>query len=1154
MGGVRIWCVGFAALAAALGVAGAPAAIAQSLDIPLQLAQSATGVRLIVNIGIGGQAPRAYMFDTGSSLFNAAYSASAFGAIPSDMSAPSALYPNGLPTGVIYSYTGSTVFTGNLVSVPSLTFYPTASTPAGSAAGVTLNATTPGGAPSGFTINAVFDRNGVPINNAVPLQAIPGVFGGIYGIFGAGDFAQYETGTTATGNRLVPANTSTVAVGSVLGQALVPGTTAGYVVAANGQPLSALSTGTTQNPGSLVNGPQVGQTVTSCSPCVMLGLTPALLAQFQPINTLAWSTVALLTFPNSNAPSSTEYGIRMNFAASAPGQPSVTWNSQPTLLDTGTPTNQPNNRTADVSGLATFNPVTGKFGLNQGTTFTVSGTAGGATPTGNQVFPTGSYPYNSPYSVQFGTGTNTNIVGVSFFLENSVLYDLAGHAVGYTPNFVTDTNIATSAASPLVVGANSVPLGLAGIISGPGGVSITPGGSATLSGTNTYAGATSINGGLLALVGPGSISASSGVNVSASGMFDISGATGGAAITTLSGDSTGLVWLGARTLTLSNASTTFDGMIFGAGGLRLTGGVETLTGSNFYSGATTVDGGMLLVDGSIAASNLTTVGSGGALGGTGTVGATAIGNGGTLLPGLPGIAGGTLNISGNLTMTNAAGYLATVSPSAASLARVTGTAQLGGTLDAYGSGGAFSSGAKYTVLTATGGIGGGFSTLVTTGSFGSMTPTLSADANDVFLTLAPANLASHLPAGAPRNVISLADAITSVNFGTPPLAFQNLFNLPAPQLQNALAQLSGEAATGGQKAALDIANDFLNVMFNPYAGNRGGGFGPMAYAPPAALGYASDDAAAESALGYAKAGPRPKPFQPLASFGSSQAYQPRWSAWGSAYGGQATVDGNAAAGSASTTTSVAGFAAGVDYRTDPDTVMGVALGGGSGNWNLGNGRGGGRTNVFQIGGFASKRIGAAYVSAGLAYGAHWLSTSRTVTAAGADILNADFLASTLSGRLEGGYRIETRDFALTPYAAVQVTAFSTPAYSETAAVGAPAFALNYADRSSATTRTELGGWADKRLLLANGNALLLRARLAWAHDFNNGGSVNAVFQTLPGASFTVGGAVPSADSALLSFAAEYWLAAGWRVGGRFDGEFSSNKTSYAGTATARKVW
>jgi autotransporter-associated beta strand protein len=1145
VGGVRVWWVKSATLGLVLGGVGTPAALAQSLDIPLQVAQSADGVRLIVNVGIGGAAPRSYMFDTGSSLFNAAYSASAFGAIPSNMS-------GSLPTGVSYSYTSGSVYTGNLVSVPSLTFYPNSSLPADSSAGITLNANTPGG----FTINAVYARNGVDINSVVPLQTIPGVFGGIYGIFGAGDFAQFRTGTDP-GQPGVTPNTSTIAVGSPLGQAVVAGTTAGYVVAANGQPLSGLLTGTTPNPGSLVNGPQVGQSVTSCSPCVMLGLTPALLAQFQPMNTIAWSPHGgPQTFPNSNAPSSSEYGIRMNFSASGPGQPTVSWNNQPTLLDSGTPTNQPNSTTADVSGLATFNAGSGKFGLNQGTTFTVTGTAAGATPTSNQVFPNGAYPYNSPYSVQVGSGSNNNIVGVSFFLENSVLYDLAGQAVGYTPNFVTDTNIVTTNASPLVVDANSVPLGLAGIISGPGGVFIN-GGSATLSGTNTYTGPTEITGGMLALVGPGSIASSSGVSVSAGGLFDISGTTGGASIATLSGDAAGLVIVGAQTLTLSNASTTFSGLISGAGGgLQVSGGVETLAGIGIYSGPTLVDGGMLLVNGAITSSSLASVGPDGTLGGTGTVVSTAIGNGGTLMPGLPGIAGGRLTIAGNLTMASAATYLATVSPSSASFAKVTGTASLGGTLDASGTGGAFTSGAKYTVLTTTGGVGNSFSAFTATGSFGSMMPTLSYDAKDVYLTLIPADLSSHLPPAAPRNVISLAEAITAVNFGTPPLAFQNLFNLRAPQLQSALNELSGEAATGGQKAVLDITNDFMNILFNPYAGNRadGGGFGPMAYAPPAALGTASDGDSGENALAYTKANPRPRPFQPLASFGSRPASEPHWSVWGSAYGGQATVGSDAAAGSAATTTQVAGYAVGLDYRVHPDTVVGFALGGGSGNWSLGNGLGGGRSNVFQIGGFASQRIGAAYVSAGLAYGAHWLSTSRTVTVAGADILNADFLASTLSSRLEGGYRIETRDFALTPYAAVQVTAFSTPAYSETAAAGAPTFALTHANRNLATTRSEFGGWADKRLVLANGTALVLRARLAWAHDFNNDQTINASFQTLPGANFTIGGAVPAADAALLSFAAEYFLSGGWRVGGRFDGEFSANKTSYAGTATARKVW
>ena len=53
--------------------------------------------------------------------------------------------------------------------------------------------------------------------------------------------------------------------------------------------------------------------------------------------------------------------------------------------------------------------------------------------------------------------------------------------------------------------------------------------------------------------------------------------------------------------------------------------------------------------------------------------------------------------------------------------------------------------------------------------------------------------------------------------------------------------------------------------------------------------------------------------------------------------------------------------------------------------------------------------------------------------------------------------------------------------------------------------------------------LILRARLAWAHDWVGNAALGAVFQTLPGAAFTVNGAAVPANSALVSAGGQTFL-------------------------------
>jgi uncharacterized protein with beta-barrel porin domain len=67
-------------------------------------------------------------------------------------------------------------------------------------------------------------------------------------------------------------------------------------------------------------------------------------------------------------------------------------------------------------------------------------------------------------------------------------------------------------------------------------------------------------------------------------------------------------------------------------------------------------------------------------------------------------------------------------------------------------------------------------------------------------------------------------------------------------------------------------------------------------------------------------------------------------------------------------------------------------------------------------------------------------------------------------------------------------------------------------------------------------------------------SLAAVFQTLPGASFIVNGAIPAKDSALASAGGEYRLANGISLIGKFEGEFAAHSSTYAGTGTVRYSW
>lgn len=639
------------------------------------------------------------------------------------------------------------------------------------------------------------------------------------------------------------------------------------------------------------------------------------------------------------------------------------------------------------------------------------------------------------------------------------------------------------------------------------------------------------------------------IGADSSAVTDLSNSSGPAGdhkLTVGSLQGLGYFLLGSNQLTVgsNNLDTVLDGVIAdcvvgghvclagttGGSLVKVGSGTLTLSGANTYSGATTVDAGTLSVNGSIASSSLTTVNAGATLGGTGTVGNTSI-NGGTLAPGN---SIGTLTVAGNLEFTAASTYAVDISPSNADRVNVAGTATLAGaSVNASFANGSYIA-KKYTILNAIGGVNGTFGALANTNLPSSFTSTLSYDANNVYLDLA---LVYSTPAGAlSSNQNAVGNALTGYfnRNGGIPLAFGAL-------TPTGLTQASGETAAGAQQSAFTAATQFVGTLSDPTMAGRGA-------SAPAAMGFAEEEGARTRAPGseqdaYAmmtKALPR------------AASFVPHWSLWVAGFGGTQTTDGNAASGSNSSSSRIAGAAVGADYWLSPQTVAGFALAGGATSSSVVLG-GTGRSDLFQLGGFVRHEVGSRYITASAAYGWQGVTTERAV---GAEQLRAQFNANSYTARLEGGNRFQTPwlgGVALTPYAAAQVTYLDLPAYAESAVAGAGTFALAYAAKGVTAPRTELGLRGDRSFALKDGE-LILRGRAAWAHDSNTERAASATFQSLPGASFVVNGARPAADAALTTAEAEWRFAGGISVGATFEGEFSDVTRSYAGKGVVRYTW
>jgi uncharacterized protein with beta-barrel porin domain len=172
---------------------------------------------------------------------------------------------------------------------------------------------------------------------------------------------------------------------------------------------------------------------------------------------------------------------------------------------------------------------------------------------------------------------------------------------------------------------------------------------------------------------------------------------------------------------------------------------------------------------------------------------------------------------------------------------VTGTAILGGTVAVLAQMGNYALSTKYTIVTATGGVIGTFAKV--TSSLPFLTPSLTYDADDVFLTLTR-NTTMFSSLALTRNQRAVAAALDQSPI-TSPLVQAVLFQNQAGALQ-AFDALSGEIHASVQTAMIDDSQYMRQAVFGRlrsagYAGATGG-TAPLAFGGPDTAASAADGA------------------------------------------------------------------------------------------------------------------------------------------------------------------------------------------------------------------------------------------------------------------------------------------------------------------------